>query len=334
MNVIISLYFLISLLFINYVEAVWQPKTGTTWNIILNKGSFDINKEKAQVIDIDLHSNSAEDIQKYHDAGKKVVCYFSGGTLEDFRPDKEEYLKVDGLVKNGYKQWEGENWLDFRKEGIKPLITNRMKLAVEKKCDGIDVDNLDGCQDKTVKKKWSNPLTKEDTITFAKWLSATAHELGLSIGLKNSLFMIDEVGEDFDFAINESCATNGYPECHLYKKFLDSGKAVFGITYEIYLNERYNRLCDVLDGLKISMIIKRKELIQGGKTYHQSSCPLYYGFGTARKIVRWFCLGLGLIIFGYLFYRSYVTGKLKVWCKGFIEMCEKLIIFIKKLFKR
>jgi len=154
-----------------------------------------------------------------------------------------------------------------------------MKLAVEKKCDAIDVDNLDGCQDKTVQKKWSNPLTKEDTIVFAKWLSATAHELGIAISLKNSLFMIDEVGDDFDMAISESCATHVNTECHLYKKFLDSGKAVFGITYEIYLQNRWTRLCDALDGLKISMIIKRKELVQDGKTYSQSSCPFIYSVG-------------------------------------------------------
>ncbi|OUM64535.1 glycoside hydrolase family 114 protein, partial [Piromyces sp. E2] len=223
------LTFLFILIITNGAEALWKPKPGTTWNIILGHG-FDISKEKAEAIVIDLHSNSAEDIKKYHDAGKKVLCYFSGGTIEDFRPDKDDYYKVDGLVKNEYKQWKGENWLDFRKEGIKPLITNRIKLAVEKKCDAVDVDNLDGCQDKSVL-KWSNPLTKEDTIKFAKWLAATAHELGISISLKNSLFMIDEVGDDFDMAINESCVTHEKPECHHYKKFIDSGKAVFGITY-------------------------------------------------------------------------------------------------------
>ncbi|ORX58648.1 hypothetical protein BCR36DRAFT_276643 [Piromyces finnis] len=276
---ILPIYFLVLLLFTNCSKAVWQPKIDTTWNIILKKDGFDIKKEKNEVIDIDLHSNSAEDIQNFHNAGKKVICYFSGGTLEDFRPDKDEYYKVDGLVKNDYKQWKGENWLDFRKEGIKPLITNRMKLAVEKKCDAIDVDNLDGYQDKSVQKKWSEPLTKEDTITFAKWLSATAHSLGLAIGLKNSLFMIDEVGQYFDFAINESCATNDYPECHLYKSFLDSGKAVFGITYEIYLKDHYNRLCDALDGLKISMIIKKEELIQSGKNFNTHNCPFIYTLG-------------------------------------------------------
>jgi len=35
MNVLISLTLLLSLLCINSVEAIWQPKPGTTWNIVL-----------------------------------------------------------------------------------------------------------------------------------------------------------------------------------------------------------------------------------------------------------------------------------------------------------
>jgi len=332
MNILLSIVLLASLFFINSVEAIWKPEPGTTWNIVL-KGDLDIKKEKAQVVVIDVHSNSAEFIQSLHDAGKKVICYFSGGTYEDFRPDKDEYDKVDGLVKNKYKQWEGENWVDIRLDGLKPILKERMKLAASKKCDAVDVDNLDGCQDKSVMKKWSNPLTKEDTIVFAKWLSKTAHELGLAIGLKNALFMIDEVGADFDFAINESCANRDYNECALYKDFVKE-KAVFGITYQYKLKYRTNRLCDYLKDLNISMITKERELVQSGERFKQSSCPYHYTIAYARKVVLWFCLAIIVVIFIYLFYRSIVTGKLKVWVKNIISVLETIIIKIKKLFKR
>jgi len=331
MNILLSIFLLFVLFLTHTVEAIWQPKPGTTWNIVL-KGDLNIKKEKAEVVEIDLHSHDAQFIQSLHDAGKKVICYFSGGTYEDFRPDKDEYSKVDGLIKNKYKEWEGESWVDIRLDGLKPILTERMKLAATKKCDAIDVDNLDGCQDKSVMKKWDNPLTKDDAIVFAKWLAETAHGLDLAIGLKNALFMIEEVGGDFDFAINESCVNRDYNECALYKDFVKD-KAVFGITYQYLLKYRMNRICDYLDGLNISMITKEKELVQGGERFKQSSCPFYYTYAFIRKVLFWFCFAILLVIFIYLLYRSIVTGKLKKWAKAILGVFETIVIKIKRFFK-
>ncbi|ORX83298.1 hypothetical protein BCR32DRAFT_181966, partial [Anaeromyces robustus] len=240
--------------------AIWQPKPGTTWNYVL-KGYIYLRAERVEVLDVDLHKRSEEDIKNYHDADKKVICYFSGGTLED-RPDKDEFYKVEGLVNTSYNKLFGNYWLDIRKEGLKPILKERMKLAVEKKCDGIEVDNIDGYENEDLQKTWSNPLTKQDAINFAKWLSATAHELDFSIGLKNSLFMIDEVGDDFEFAINENCVSKKENNCYLYKNFLSKGKAVFAITYLTSLrkslqgNNGIENLCNILNDLNLSMIIK------------------------------------------------------------------------------
>jgi len=217
------------------------------------------HSEKAQVIDVD-YNKSAKTIQEYHNAGKKVICYFSGGTIEKHRKDIAEFYKVEGLVRNKYEEWADENWLDIRKEGLKPLLKNRMKEAVSKNCDGLEVDNLDGFQQSEVK-SWSSPLTRTDTVNFAKWLGNTAHELGISIGLKNALFMIDEVDSYFDFAINESCATLEHPECHLYKPFLNQGKAVFGVSYESRMSGNTN-FCSSLNGLNISMIVKKDQFLR------------------------------------------------------------------------
>jgi len=192
---------LCSLLFVNNVEARWKPTPKTTWNYVLGH-DVNISLETAKAVDIDVRK-SAEKIQKLHDAGIKVICYFSAGTLEDFRDDYDQYMKVKGLVKEVYDDWPDERWLDFRVEGLKPLITNRMKVAVSKKCDGIEVDNLDAYQMDVVK-KWKNPITKAETIKFAKWLGSTAHSLGLSIGLKNVVGIIDDVADYYDFAINKS----------------------------------------------------------------------------------------------------------------------------------
>jgi len=157
-----------------------------------------------------------------------------------------------------------------------------MKEAVSKNCDAIEVDNLDGYQQSEVK-SWSNPLTKSDTIAFAKWLGNTAHELGISIGLKNALFMINEVGNYFDFAINESCATLSNPECHLYKNFLNQGKAVFGISYKSRMSKSTN-LCSSLKGLNISMIVKKsQDLEQAGYIFDgKSEC----GFSAGKYLKK------------------------------------------------
>jgi len=205
-----------------------------------------------------------EKIKKLHNKGIKVICYFSGGTLEDFRSDKKQFSAVKGLVKNDYDEWPGEKWLDIRKEELKPLLQNRMKLAADKKCDAIEVDNLDGYQMDEIQ-DWDKPLTKQDTIAFAKWIADTAHSLGLSVGLKNVPDLIDELGSYYDFAINEECVK--YNECKLYKNFLKSGKAVFGVTY-YGLEDNQEALCNNLDGLGISMIVKEKrKLLQKGVTF-------------------------------------------------------------------
>lgn len=50
-------------------------------------------------------------------------------------------------------------------------------------------------------------LTQSHLRDFLKWLSQTARGMGLSIGLKNTLLLInDDLVKYFDFAINEQCS--------------------------------------------------------------------------------------------------------------------------------
>ncbi|ORX86131.1 hypothetical protein BCR32DRAFT_199279 [Anaeromyces robustus] len=242
---------LIASLFVSNIEAIWVPKQGTTWNYVLKGGEhINVSKETAQVVDLDFTHKSK--ISELHSKGIKAICYFSGGTLESFRDDKDQYYKVDGLIKTKYEEFSDEIWLDHRKEGLKPLIENRIKRAVSNGCDGLEIDNLGGYKHKEVQ-KWSDPLTEEDTVRFARWLAKTVHSYGLSIGLKNVLSIVDIVGDDFDYAINESCVV--YNECKRYKNFLKKGKAVFGVTYD-GVSSNQKGLCSNLNGLGISMIVK------------------------------------------------------------------------------
>jgi len=276
MKLLLPVTLLIILLFTSNVEARWKPTPGLTWNYVLG-AKVDITIEKAQVLDVDYETHP-DTIKKYHNYGKRVVCYFSGGTIEDFRDDYKNYLAVSGLVRNTYDDWDNERWLDFRKEGIKPLIIKRMRKAINNGCDALEVDNLDGYQMDEVQ-SWSKPLTISDTITFARWLGYAAHELGISIGLKNVPAILDYVADYYDFAINESCVRYKN-ECAMYKNFIRSGKAVFGITYGSFSGQ-LNSLCRELNGVGISMIVKSSQsLVQAGTIFDgKYHCGSYFNYG-------------------------------------------------------
>ncbi|OUM60833.1 glycoside hydrolase family 114 protein [Piromyces sp. E2] len=260
-----------SLLLASSVKARVSFTPGLTWNYVIGENHFDVEKEKAQVIVVDLHGTKDSQMEKYKKHGKKVICYFSGGSYEHFRPDKEKMKDVSGLVLYDEKLhgWD-EYYLDIRKSGLKSIIENRIKEAKKKHCDGIEVDNLDVCSN--VK---HTHLSASDCAEYAKWLAETAHSYDISIGLKNSKYIADKVAKYYDFAINESCFTHG-KYCHKYKEFfLNDNKAVFSIQYNNYLEDRGGKsgLCKDINGLPISMIVKKSQkLIQDGYIVDKKVC--------------------------------------------------------------
>jgi len=258
------------------VEAIWRPDQYQSWNIILGS-KIDIGKEKAEIVEIDLE-HAKDYTSDYHNRGKKVICYFSGGTVEDYRDYFKEYKSHSGLVRDRYPEWPEEYFIDYRREEYKPLITERIKEAIKYGCDAIDVDNVDLYQLSAVK-KWSDKITKEDAIKFTSWLGQKAHSLGISVGLKNCLDIIDTVGKYYDFAINEGCIKRN--ECYWYKNFLATGKPVFGITYHGLSNNR-EALCKNLDGLPITMIIKEDSQLDQEYTAFDGKKHCGSSFSTGR----------------------------------------------------
>jgi hypothetical protein len=57
----------------------------------------------------------------------------------------------------------------------------------------------------------------------------------LLIGLKNDLDQIEDLVDDFDFAINEQCFD--YNECDKLQNFIQHEKAVFHVEYELELDK-------------------------------------------------------------------------------------------------
>lgn len=92
--------------------------------------------------DMDLFENSKSTITAMQKGGKKVICYFSAGSWENWRKDKDSFPKKDlGKVMDG---WPDERWVNISSVAVRAIMAQRIKLAAEKGCDAIDPDNMDG----------------------------------------------------------------------------------------------------------------------------------------------------------------------------------------------
>ncbi len=199
---------------------VWQPTPGTTWQLQL-QGEIDTGYN-VQMYDIDLFDTAQSTIDQLHAQGKTVICYFSAGSWEDWRPDADQY---PAEVKGRSNGWPGEVWLDIRRlDLLGPILQSRLDLAVAKGCDGVDPDNVDGYTNNT-----GFPLTYQDQLTFNIWMAQEAHARNLSIGLKNDLDQIEDLVAYYDWSLNEQCFQ--YDECELLLPFIQANKAAFGVEY-------------------------------------------------------------------------------------------------------
>lgn len=124
----------------------WRPKVNDSWQIILKKPMVlptekEINPDVA-VYDLDLFDNEVETFKILQNAGKKVICYFSAGSYEDWRTDKDKWDQADlGKELDG---WPGERWVNVSSPGVHSVMKERISLAWKKGCDAIDPDNVDG----------------------------------------------------------------------------------------------------------------------------------------------------------------------------------------------
>lgn len=177
------------------------------------------------VFNVDLFDTPAETIALLRQRGVFVMCYFSAGSYEDWRPDAARFPAA--ALGKDMIGWPGEKWLDIRQiDALAPIMLGRLDLAVSKGCDGVDPDNVNGYANDT-----GFPLTAADQERYNIWLAEEAHQRGLLIGLKNDLDQIPALVSSFDWALNEECFS--YHECDRLLPFLHAGKPVFVIEYEL-----------------------------------------------------------------------------------------------------
>lgn len=101
-----------------------------------------------------------------------------------------------------------------------------MDKCVRRGFDGVELDNVDGYANRT-----GFPLTWGDQKRFNLAMASAAHARGLSVGLKNDLGQVEALEPAFDFAVNEQCFQ--YRECGKLRPFVDAGKAVLHVEYEL-----------------------------------------------------------------------------------------------------
>jgi len=206
--------------------------SASTWQWQL-QGELDTSHD-VDVYDIDLFDTDRSVVSGLRADGRVVICYFSAGSYESWRPDADRFASAAlGEPLDGF---EDERWLDVRDPSVRDVAERRLDLAVERGCDGVEPDNVDGYANDT-----GFDLTGDDQLDYNRFLAAAAAERDLLIGLKNDLDQLPELADVFDFAVNEQC--HEFDECDVYVPFIAQGKPVFNAEYARRFVDDHDALC-------------------------------------------------------------------------------------------
>jgi hypothetical protein len=223
----------------------WVPPANTSWQIQLQgkvKTTFDV-----RLYDVDLFDTPQATINALHAAGRRVACYFSAGSYENWRFDASRF---PAAVKGNGNGWPGEQWLDIRRlDLLIPIMEARLNLCKAKGFDTVDPDNMDGYTNST-----GFPLTAADQLAYNASIANAAHARGLTVALKNDLNQTTQLVPYFDWALNEQCFQ--YQECGLLNPFRNAGKAVMNIEYALGVK----KFCPAANLLNFNSLKKAKAL--------------------------------------------------------------------------
>jgi endo-alpha-1,4-polygalactosaminidase (GH114 family) len=243
----------------------WKPKASDniTWQWQLSNSKNINTSYNVQMYDVDLFDVSNETIQKLHEMNRIVICYFSAGTYEQYRNDWSTYftfIKPNIMYKGTASpfgkvmaDWDDERWLDIRRiDLLKNIMISRLQLAKAKQCDGVEPDNMDVYTNK--KESGLLKITYADQLRYNKFIANEAHKLNLSVGIKNDLYQLKDLINDYDWALNEECFEHN--ECYWYRNFTNKDKAVFGVEY----SGDMCTFCKKAIAMKLSWLRKRDKL--------------------------------------------------------------------------
>ena len=204
----------------------WQPGLQVSWQWQLSSVPRRSELLDVRMYDVDAFDTPAALVRAMHRRGITVVCYISAGSWEEWRPDADRFPEE---VLGKHFGWPGERLLDIRRlDVLGPIMRDRIAMCARKGFDGIEFDNVDGYQNAT-----GFPLTGADQKRYNVWLANQAHRHGLMALLKNDVGQVRALEPYFDGALNEQC--HQYDECGRLDRFVEAGKPVFGVEYELAL---------------------------------------------------------------------------------------------------
>lgn len=198
----------------------YRPSLATTWQWQLQET---VNTEyDVELYELDLFEAPASVIDALQGSGRRVLCYFSAGSWENWRPDAGQF--PSSALGNVYSGFEDERWLDIRSPTVMTLMRARLDLAVQLGCDGVEADNVDGFETNT-----GFPLTASDQLVFNRTLYNEAHTRGLAVAMKNDVAQVAALIDYVDLHVSERC--HELSECSLLDPFITQGKPVLNAEY-------------------------------------------------------------------------------------------------------
>ena len=201
----------------------WTPQLSDTWHMQL---MGEVRQQgDAHVYVVDLFDFPQARLEELHRAGKRVVCLFSAGSAESWRPDYARFLPRE--MGAPVAQGPDERWIDIRSANVRAVMTARLDHAVARGCDAVALGAVDG---------YSNSpglaLNAVTQLEFNRFMAKQARSKGLPVGLMNDVEQVVQLAGHFDFAINAQC--HQYDECLGYQAFVAAKKPVFNVRHVLH----------------------------------------------------------------------------------------------------
>ena len=242
-------------------KPLWAPQPGSSFQLQFTGEPINTAID-ADIYDLDLFETNPALVESLHNQGRKVICYISVGSWEDWRPDAGDF--PESVIGSDYEGWEGEKWLDIRQiETLAPLMEARLDLCAAKGFDGVEPDNMNLHTNET-----GFEISYADQLAYNLWLADAAHARGLAIGMKNTEDQAKDLVKQFDWALTESCFVEEW--CQELLPFANAGKPVFAVEYtdEIGYEDFFKVVCPPAADLGFHTILKNRDLDE-----YRAVCP-------------------------------------------------------------
>jgi len=224
----------------------WKPVAGLSWQWQIGGGTIDPTLA-VDVFDIDWEADASV-VSQLHQASKKVICYVSVGSWEDWRPDASAFPAA--VLGKDYPGWPGEKFVDIRAQALRDIMAKRLDVCKTKGFDAVEPDNMD-----VFSADSGFPLTQADGVDYAKWLATECHARGMGIVQKNASEITASIQSVYDGALTEDCYNDNW--CADMQPYIDANKPVFACEYTSSI---FTAACTWGKPKKYSFILKSLDL--------------------------------------------------------------------------